>query len=413
MGHELIEDRFRYSERRRMERLIGLVQATTIVSFVTLLCGFWSLQVGDHERLLEIAENNHQRQVLLRAPRGVVFDRNGNVLVENRYSLNVSIVREDVENLAGVVRLLAEITGIDESAIKDNLEGDRKSPLFRPTVVIPDASLAQVSAVTARKMELTGVVIEHIPSRYYPSGHLAAHSIGYVGEITEEQLGTSNALRIRRGDIVGQTGIEKAYNQQLMGTDGVRHVVVNSVGREIGTLSEVAPIEGQRIQLTLDYDLQKATEDAFENSGFDGAAVVLDPNTGEILSLVSIPSYDPNFFVGGIDNTKWQKLTNSESNPLQNRALQGRYPPGSTFKLVTAVAALEDGLVDREFSVSCHGGGWFYGRFFRCNGVHGQVTMQEAIAKSCNTFFYTIGAQLDVDRINGWIGRGFRNRPAE
>ena len=324
MGHELREDRFRYSERRRMDRLIRLFQATVVVSFVTLLWGFWSLQIGDHERLLEIAENNHQRQVLLRAPRGVVFDRDGRVLVENRYSLNVSIIREDVDDLDRVVRLLADVTSTDEFSIKHHLEDDRKSPLFRPIVVIPDASLAQISAVTARKMELSGVVIEHIPSRYYPSGSLAAHSVGYVGEISEGQLDTLTGLGRRRGDIVGQTGIEKAYNQQLMGVDGVRHVVVNSVGREIGTMAEVIPTEGTRVQLTLDYDLQKATEDAFKNSGFDGAAVVLDPNTGEILSLVSIPSYDPNLFVGGIDNTEWQALANSELNPLQNRALQGR-----------------------------------------------------------------------------------------
>ena len=264
--------------------------------------------------------------------------------------------------------------------------------------------LAQVAAVMARRVEMPGVVIEQIPIRLYPEGRLASHSFGYVGEISDDQLRTASDERMRAGAIVGQSGIEQQYNELLMGNRGVRNVVVDVVGREIETISEILPTEGWRIRLTLDADVQRAGEEAFRYYGYSGAAVALDPSTGDVLALVSLPGYDPNDFASGIDQSTWSSLSTDPLRPLQNRALAGRYPPGSTFKIVMAAAALEEGIITPNFRVTCRGGGRFNGRFFRCHSTHGTVALDVALEKSCNMYFYTLGSMLDIDVINRWAG---------
>ncbi len=397
-----MEMRIPVRDTRNTGRLLAVFQSAVVLVFAALLFSFWHFQIGQHARFLEMAENNHQRRLSLRAPRGVVFDRDGRVLVENRHSLNISLVREQADDLDRSVALLADVTGIDEQAVRAVVDRHRRDPAYRPIVIVQDASLAQVASVAARKLELPGVVVEQIPARYYPTERLAAHSFGYVGEITDTQLALARFDGLRSGDIVGQSGVEHSYNDILMGIDGTRHVVVNSVGREVETLGEVPPAEGGALQLTIDYDLQRAAEEAFRVAGFDGAAVVLDPQSGEVLSLVSLPAYDPNAFATGIDRGTWAALNTDGLKPLQNRALQGRYSPGSTFKIAVAVAALEEEVIDPEFKVTCRGGGTFYGRFFRCHTTHGTVALEEAIEKSCNMYFYTLGEKLDVDQIHKW-----------
>ena len=389
-------------DRDNTGRLLLSFQIGVGVVFLVLAVCFWNFQVGQHARFSEMAENNHQRTLALRAPRGVVFDRDGRVLVENRYSLNISLVRERVENLDEALRLLARVTSIDLDAIHRVIDENPDVPEYRPLVIIRDASLAQVAAVTARRLELPGVVVEQVPTRYYPSATLASHSFGHVGEVTEVQLRDAADGRLRSGSIVGQSGVEQEYNDLLMGEDGARHVVVNSVGREVETISEQPPGEGRQIQLTLDYDLQRAAEEAFQREGYSGAAIALDPKTGDVLAMVSLPAYDPNDFALGIDRETWSGLNNDELRPLQNRALQGRYPPGSTFKVVMAAAALEEGVITPDFKVTCRGGKSFFGRFFACHTTHGTVTLDQALEKSCNTYFYTLGSMLDVDVINRW-----------
>ena len=388
------------ADRDNSNRLLASFQIAVAAVFIVLLVSFWNFQVGEYNRFSAMAENNHQRTLALRAPRGVVFDRDQQVLVENRYSLNISLVREQVEDLDKSISVLADVTGVDVQAVRDVVEQNASVPGYRSIVVIRDASLGQVAAVAARAVELPGVVVEQIPTRYYPTGTLASHLFGYLGEITDLQLRNASDERLRGGAIVGQSGIEQAYNPYLMGEDGARRVVVNSVGREIETIGEVPPAEGQQLQLTIDYDLQKAAEDAFHQEGFAGAAVVLDPRSGEVLTLASLPAYDPNDFALGIDRETWADLNADRLRPLQNRALQGRYSPGSTFKVVIAAAALEEGVVGPDFKVSCAGGGTFYGRFYRCPARHGRVAMDEAIERSCNTYFYTLGSMLDIDVIN-------------
>ena len=390
------------ADRDNSRQLLLAFQIGAALVFVVLAVSFWNFQIGQHTRFSEMAENNHQRTLPLRAPRGIVFDRDGRVLVENRYSLNISLVRERVEDLDEALGLLARVTNIPVASVYDVIERNPSVPDHRPLIIIRDASMSQVAAVTARRLELPGVVVEQVPTRYYPSNTMASHLFGYLGEVTDTQLREAADTRVRSGAIVGQSGVEQRYNELLMGDDGERHVVVNSVGREIEMIDEVPPESGRQIQLTLDYDLQKAAETAFEAAGYAGSAVVLDPQTGDVLSLVSLPAYDPNDFALGIDSETWSSLNSDELRPLQNRALQGRYPPGSTFKIVMAAAALEEGIITPDSTVACRGGGTFFRRFFRCHSTHGTVGLYEALEKSCNTYFYTLGNMLDVDVINRW-----------
>ena len=397
-----MSDGFISTDRDNSARLLRAAQIGAAIVFIALAASFWRFQVAQHGRFSDIAENNHSRSLALRAPRGVVFDRHGQVLVENRYSLNISLVRERVEDLDATIRLFADVTQVDLGTVLDVIEQSANVPEYQPIVIIRDASHEQIAAVTARRLELPGVVVEQIPTRLYPERTLASHSFGYVGEITDDQLRSASDERLRAGAIIGQSGVEQRYNDLLMGNDGVRHVVVNSVGREIETISEVPPNEGRQIQLTLDADVQRAGEEAFRYHGYSGAAVALDPHTGDVLALISLPAYDPNDFALGIDQNTWSSLNTNRLRPLQNRVLQGRYPPGSTFKIVMAAAALEEGIITPNFKVACRGGGTFYRRFFRCHSTHGTVSLDVALEKSCNTYFYTLGNMLDVDVINRW-----------
>jgi penicillin-binding protein 2 len=388
-------------DRRRTAARLEVLQYFVIAVFALLAVSFWVLQVVQHEQYREMAENNHQRTLALRAPRGIVYDRNGEVLVRNRHSYSISIVREHTKDLDRTIRLLAEVLAIDEAQVREIVQRHRQEPSFRPITIVQDATLAQVAAVTARRLdfELPDVVVEEVPTRRYPET-LAAHLFGYVGEANDAQVAADENLR--SGDIVGQSGIEKAYNDVLMGEDGARLVVVNSVGREIRTLEEDAPVEGGRLKLTIDYDLQKSVEDGFKALGFNGAAVMMDPSNGDVLALTSEPAYDPNAFAGGIDRATWNALNTDGLRPLTDRAMQGIYSPGSTFKMAVAAAALEAGVIDPNFTVYCPGHATFFGHTFKCwkPGGHGLVDLRHAIEGSCNVYFYTVGNMVGIDRIH-------------
>jgi len=383
---------------------ITMLQVSAIAGFLLLAGTFWFFQVIQHEQFREMAENNHQRELALRAPRGVLFDRNGRVLVENRPAFNVSIVRLKTTDLDRTVRMLSAVAGVDERNVREIVDRHLHEPSYRPIVVIENATLAQVAAISARRLdfELPDVVVQQVPTREYPTNELGAHLFGYVGEATDSQVESDDLLK--SGDIVGQAGLEKAHNALLMGKDGARTVIVNSVGREMGELERTEPIEGRRLKLTIDYDVQKAIEDGFNASGFNGAAVVLDPQTGEVLGYSSRPAYDPNAFAAGIDRATWLRLNTDDLRPLQNRAIQGRYSPGSTFKMAVGLAALEEGVITPDFKVHCTGGANFYGRYFKCwkKGGHGTVDLRHAIEQSCDVYFYTVGNMVGVDRIHKW-----------
>jgi penicillin-binding protein 2 len=387
------------------------------VVFAVLAVSFWMLQIVQHAKFEEMAENNHQRTLALRAPRGILYDRNGQVLVENRHSFTISIVREHTKDLDRTVRLLSEVAGLNPADVATVVARHRGEPTYRPIVVVEDASLAQVAAITARRLEfeLPDVVVEEVPTRQYPT--FAAHLFGYVGEVSDTMVASDGTLK--SGDIVGQSGLEKTYNALLKGEDGAKRVVVNSLGREIRTLEEEPPVEGKRMQLTIDYDVQQAVEDGFKglaaaNIATAGAAVILDPKTGEVLAFTSQPAYDPNAFSAGIDRTTWNALMSDDERPLNDRAIQGRYSPGSTFKMAVAMAALEEGIITPEFTVRCGGSANFYGNIFQCwnKKGHGTIDLRHAIEQSCNVFFYTVGNMVGVDKINKWatlLGIGVRS----
>jgi len=400
-------------ERRRVGARISALGYLITVLFSVLAISFWILQVAEHAKFEEMAENNHQRTLPLRAPRGVVFDRDGRVLVENRHSFGISIAREHTRDMNRTIRLLAEVLNVDEARIREVVDRHRHEPSYRPITVVQDATLAQVAAVTARRLdfELPDIVVEQMPTRSYPET-MAAHLFGYVGEVNDAQL--SGAEGLKSGDVVGQAGIEKIYNAMLMGEDGARRVVVNSVGREIRTLEKEEPIEGKRVQLTIDLDVQKAVEDGFKATPFNGAAVVLDPRDGGVLAFASLPAYDPNAFAAGIDRATWAALNTDDLRPLNDRAIQGRYSPGSTFKMAVGLAGLEEGVITPEFKVFCPGHANFYGRDFKCwkKGGHGSIDLRHAIEQSCDVYFYTVGNMVGVDKINKWataLGLGVKS----
>lgn len=393
-----------YEDRQSLHvRLIGM-RVGVVVLFVALAVAFWTLQVLKHQQYLVRAENNRMRTIELRAPRGLVFDRHGEVLVQNRRAFRIAVVREQTAgDLDGVLGRLAAVAEVDEAVVRATVKRRMNEPVFRPVPVIENATDAQVAAVLARSLELPGVVVEQVPTRKYPDERLAAHLFGYVGEVPPAQVTPD----LPAGAIVGRAGVERVYNTLLMGENGNRFVVVNSRGREIEELQHEEPVDGHRVQLTVDADLQRALEDAFHTAGLNGAGVVLDPRNGEVLAMSSLPAYDPNDFAGGIDAATWSALEGDALRPLGNRALQGRYSPGSTFKVVMAIAALEEKVITPQTEVFCSGSKSFYGRSWACNrpGGHGRQNVVQALEHSCNVFFYTIGDMLPIDTIHKWAVR--------
>ena len=386
-----------------MKARLSIIRYVVVALFSLLTASFWALQMLQHAKYQELADSNHQRTLPLRAPRGLVFDRDGRAIVVNRGSSSVSILREHTKDLNQTIRLLASVLSLDEAEVRAVVDRHRREPAYRPITILQDASLPQLSAVMAHRLELPDVVVEQVPTRRYLDT-AAAHVFGYVGEVSDKDVAEDESLH--SGDIVGQSGIEKIYNGLLMGVDGARRVVVNSVGREMRTLEEEPPTPGKRLQLTIDADLQKALQDAFAASGFNGASVILEPRSGEVLAFTSVPAYDPNDFAAGIDRATWSSLNTDQLKPLQNRTIQGRYSPGSTFKMAVAAAALEEGVITPDFKVSCPGHAVYYGRSFQCslpNGRgHGVMDLRHAIEKSCNVYFYAVGNMVGIDKIHKW-----------
>jgi penicillin-binding protein 2 len=395
-------------DKRRLTTRITAIQTVVLVAFVLLVGGFWFFQIARFDKFREMAENNHQRTLPLRAPRGIIFDRHNQVIVENRNAFNISIMREQSKDLNRTIAILADVIGVPYEELAEVVERHRGQPLYRPIVVVQHATLDQVAAVLARRLEheLPDVIVQEVPTRQYPPDALAAHLIGYVGEASETQVSQSG---YSLGTIVGQTGVEKNYNDVLMGQDGARRVVVNSLGREISELGEDRATEGRAVKLTIDLDMQKALEDGFRHFDYWGAGAFIDPNNGDVLAMTSLPAYDPNQFAVGIDSETWVGLNKDPLRPLNNRLIQGTYPAGSTFKILMAVVGLQEGIVTPSTQVYCGGGGTFYGRYFQCHkrGGHGSVDLRHAIEKSCNVYFYTIGARLGnkIDVVHKWAER--------
>ena len=388
-----------YEDLRPVQSRLAVVQAVVAGLIALLLLQFWNLQVMRAHHFRDLAENNRSRLMTVAAPRGILVDREGQLLVGNRPSFNLVLTPEHAENLDRVVTRLARTLGTGEAAIRERLA--RRLP-YRPVVVRADATVAEVAALEARRLELPEVRVEVVPLRSYPLASAAAHALGRVGEISEKQLDLPEFEGLEPGALVGQAGIEASYNRALMGRDGFRRVIVNSRGLEVAEADSEPPRDGPRLSLSLDASLQAATERAFAHRS--GSAVALDPRTGEILAMTSTPAYDPNEFTTGIDPVLWTMLANDPETPLMNRVIQGQYAPGSTFKIVVATAALEEGVISPATTFFCPGQIRIYDRVRHCSvpGGHGIVDVRKALEKSCNVFFYQVGVRLEIDRIAAW-----------
>jgi penicillin-binding protein 2 len=386
-----------YEDLRLVQSRLAVLQVLVALLVAGLMVQFWNLQVVRARHFRELAENNRSRLVTLAAPRGALVDRQGQLLVGNRPSFNVVLVPEHAENLDRVVSRLATALGIGEAQIRERLA--RRQP-YRPVIVKADATLADIAVLEARRLELPEVSVEVVPLRSYPLASAAAHALGRVGEISERQLQLAEYKGLPPGALIGQAGIESRYNRELMGKDGYRRVIVNSRGLEVGEQARQPPSDGPKLTLTIDASLQAAMEAAFE--GRSGSAVALDPETGEILAMTSTPAYDPNQFTTGIEPAEWARLANDPETPLMNRVIQGSYAPGSTFKVIAATAALEEGLITPSTSFYCPGHLSVYNTVFRCLGVHGVIDLRRAIGLSCNVYFYQVGIRLEITRLAKW-----------
>ncbi len=366
-----------------------------------LLLGFWKLQVLDSDYYAQLAERNRIRSIPVIAPRGRMLDREGRVLVDNYPSFSVLVLREDQALLEQHLDEIAEGLEMQPDDLRQQIEAAKALPRFNPIVVKPEATPGDIAFIESHRADLPLLELLMVHRRKYPVGGFLAHTIGYVGEVNEKQIEASGG-KLRPGDIAGKSGLERTYNDVVMGTDGMRRVIVNSLGKEVGRLEQKEAIPGKPIHLTIDYDLQVVAEDALGPQ--QGAVVVMDPRTGEVLAMVSHPAYDPKDFAVRVSKEQWQELNDDPARPLLNRAIQAQLAPGSVFKVVMATAMLESKAVPEDFSVNCTGSEDFYGRPFHCwvfgKGAHGHVTLHEAIVKSCDIFFYNLGKRLGIDRIS-------------
>ena len=381
------------------------VASYIIVGMVgVLLLGFWKLQVIDADKYSQMAERNRVRAIPIIAPRGRMLDRDGRVLVDNRPSFSVLLLRDDPDEIQKYLPTIADGLGLSMDDLKDELESTKNLPKFQPIVIKPEATPADVAYIESHRADVPVLEMLSVSRRRYLPGGFLAHATGYVGEVSEQQIESSNG-KLRPGDFAGKNGLERQYNDILMGTDGMRRVIVNSVGKEVGRLSEQEAIPGKQIQLTIDYDLQQVAEQSLGER--PGAVVALDPRTGEVLAMVSHPAPDPNDFAVRISAGEWKKLNEDPLKPLLNRAIQAQLAPGSVFKIITALAMLEDHNPPENFTTYCPGYGTFYGRQFKCwvyfsrKGAtsHGVVNLHDAILKSCDVFFYNAGMRLGIDRL--------------
>jgi penicillin-binding protein 2 len=308
------------------------------------------------------------------------------------------LTTEQTDNLDSSITRLSQLLQMDAAAIRERLS-QKKGPQFRAVVVKADATEQDVAAIEARRLEQPEASVDPVPLRAYPLGQGAAHVLGRVGEITERQLESEGYVGIEAGVTVGQAGVEAEHNRLLMGKDGLRRVVVNSRGVEVAEAERQSPVEGPSVSLTLDMNLQQAMEEAM--GGRPGSAVALDPRNGEILAMVSLPSYDPNEFAKGIEPAAWNAVSKDPLTPLMNRVIQGQYSPGSSFKVMMSLAALQEGAITPQTKFHCPGFLNIYNTTFRCHKVegHGSIDLRRAIALSCNVYFYNVGVRLGIDRI--------------
>jgi penicillin-binding protein 2 len=368
------------------------------VGCLILLLRLWYLQILEGDRYFALSANNRLRLRAVEAPRGFILDRHGDILVENRPTFDLYAIPEDITNPTEVAATLAEILRVAPSEVEGRLAEGKLRP-YQPLLLRKDLDASMLVAVEERRLDLPGVNLRVRPIRAYPSGGTAANLLGYVSEVNQAQLQREEYRDFRPGEYLGQSGVERRFDAFIRGVDGGEQVEVDARGRALRLVNRTEPRSGANIFLTIDRKIQDAAEAAF--AGKKGTVVAMNPTTGEILALVSRPSYDPNLFAQRISGEDWQRIAGDPGHPLQNRAVQAQYPPGSIFKLIVAIAGLESGALTPETKVHCTGvfhlGNVKFDDWKK--GGHGTLDLRGAIVNSCNVYFYQAGLKVGIDEI--------------
>ena len=386
------------------------------IGFVLLVGAFFKTQVVQYKQYVMQSEENRLRPIPLPAPRGIIYDRHGEVIAENLPAYSVSITAPSVDSLRSALAQLAPTLQLGQSDINNAIRRYRRAPT-RPTVVLADASIDIVSVLEEHRLDFPRLIIQSVPKRYYPDGPSVASFVGYTGEITESDLNDPKYASYKPGQQIGKAGLEKQYEAILHGKEGVRFDEVDARGRPVrgeGPRPDLNPEGAPPLYTNIDLDLQKFTVGIFADS-LQGGAIAIDPNTGEVLALYSAPSWDPNKFTGGIPVEYYKQLLDDKRRPLVNKAIQGTYPPGSTFKLATAIVALQNGVLGlkEHMPVPCSGGYQFGNRYFRCweKKGHGSLDLEGAIKHSCDVYFYQLGLKIGLANfIAGGIRLSMRDK---
>lgn len=405
---------FHPNEVQRRGGLAGLVIGAVLG---VLAAAFFRAQVIDYQRYALQSEGNRLREVPLTAPRGIIYDRHNMPIAENIPGYSVSILGRGADSLRAELARIAQIITLSDHQVEQALGRFRQEP-SRPTVVLADATFEQVSILEEHRSAFPSLIIQTAPKRYYPDGPAVSAFVGYTGEITSGELNAA-AYRddYKTGQQVGKQGLERQYERVLRGREGSRYVEVDARGRVVrdaGARPDLLPVAGPPLKTNIDLDLQRFAASLFGDT-LQGGVVVLEPTTGAVLALHSAPTFDPNRFIGGIPQDYFNQLLTDPRKPLYNKAIQGKYPPASTFKLVTAVLALKDGIatLDTHMPQPCTGGYLFGSRFFRCweKKGHGSLTLAQAIEKSCDTYFYQLGLRLTLSKlVAGGVSLKFREK---
>ena len=386
---------------------IAVFQYATVAIFLFLIAGFWKLQIQNPQVYDERAQQNSIKSVPIPAPRGRILDRDGRVIVDNHSSFKLILARESLKEEH--LKPIAQGLDLDYNDLAEKVRKFRSQPKYVPIVVKDELSPADLAFVASHHDFFPEMVLIQSQSRLYPQNGMLAHVIGYTGEISEDELDMPEFAKYNPGDVIGKFGIERQYNNTLMGVDGQRQVVVDNRGQVRETLATKPAIPGKDLQLTIDLDLQVVAELGMDSPSTElhvehktGAVVALDPRTGEVLAMVSRPTFDANKFAVRVRAKDWQEILDNPDHPLMNKVIQDQQPPGSTFKPFTALAGLESGAIDDQFTVDCRGGVALYGRFQKCwvyPKGHGRIALHRGIVDSCDVYFYTVGAKAGIDNL--------------
>ncbi|HNX30712.1 MAG TPA: penicillin-binding protein 2 [Holophaga sp.] len=384
-------------QRSQFQKRIGVIQGAAWVMILVLVVAYAWVQIIMREKMQDLAQRQAMKTRVTPAPRGIIYDRNGNKLVDNRRALHLVIQREDLPLDVRQIEAVAEALQLDPEQLRRKIDASRSAKGNRLLVLqdnLDDVDLAKAEMLRARYPFLS---IEVAPRRVYLGNDLAGHALGFVGEVSPEVLAKEPG-KYEIGEIIGRSGFEASRNDRLKGQDGQRQILVDHLGREVALFGRLDPRPGRNVYLTLDAGMQQTLREAYGKE--QGAGVVIDLRDGGILAMYSSPSMDPNIFLDRLTQEDVDKYYRNPSRPMLNRAIQGLYPPGSTFKLLVALAALDKGLITPATTFTCHGQKLFYNRVFRCDNVHGTLNLVQAIAQSCDIYFYELGARMDIDEIH-------------